>query len=179
MADRIWLDALIDADTRADVEQHAADAADKDMALRRLTAGLPLLRDAVARAVFACLHVDPLATLADAWCTADDLKGYRDTMRGDKPVVLKLAGHSIERDIRPVVDIDAQRFELGMAVTLGGAFEGVELSILKGRLISVGSGTCSLSLRLKAGDHAQTPWKTLASLQLPAEYRFMQPLKIY
>lgn len=177
---QIWLDGLLDENAKADVETHAAEAADKDYALRRLTAGLPLLRDLVARAVSACLHVDPLAVLADAWCTADDIREYRTAIGGkDKPVVLKLGGHSIERDIRPTVVIDAKRFALGMAVTLGCAFEGVELSILKGHLVSVGSGTCSLSLRLKAGEQAATPWKTLKSLQLPAEYRFAQPLKIY
>ncbi len=180
MPQSIWLDSLLDDETRADVETRAAEAADKDYALRRLTAGLPLLRDLVARAVSACLHVDPLAVLADAWCTADDIHGYRETMRDkDKPLVLKLAAHSIERDIRPTVVIDAKRFALGMAVTLGGAFEGVELSIQKGHLISVGSGACSLSLRLKAGEQAASPWKTLQFLQLPAEYRFAQPLKIY
>jgi hypothetical protein len=179
MTEHVWLDTLLDGDTKADIEKHAAEAADKDYALRRLTAGLPLLRDVVARAVSACLHVDPLTVLADAWCSADDLQGYRDSTKGTKPVILKLGAHSIERDIRPVITVETLRFELGMAVTLGGAFEGVELSILKGQLISAGSGTCSLSVRLKASETAATPWKTLTSLALPAEYRFVQPLKIY
>ncbi len=183
MTEHIWLDTLLDDDTKTDVEKRAAEAADKDYALRRLTAGLPLLRDIVARAVSACLHVDPLSILADAWCTADDIRTYRDAVGANtKPVVLKLGGHSIERDIRPVITVEAgaaKSFALDMAVTLGGAFEGVELSILKGKLISVGAGTCSLSLRLKAGEQAATPWKTLKSIQLPAEYRFAQPLQIY
>jgi len=66
-----------------------------------------------------------------------------------------------------------------MALTLGGAFEGVEISIVQGQVVSVGAGTCSLSLQIKVAGEAVTPPRLLTSLRLPAEYRFMQPVRIY
>jgi len=179
---QLWLDDMIDAGTYAELEQRTSDAADRDVALRRLMAGASLLRNAVMRAVAAATHVDPLQILADGWATDDDIKAFRDAGTPGRPVVLKLGEHSIERDLKPAIEVELggkKRIALDMALTLSGAFEGVEISLVQGKLVSVGAGTCSLSIQIKVADEAVTPLKTLKSLQLPAEYRFMQPLALY
>jgi hypothetical protein len=145
-------------------------------------AGASLLRNAVMRAVAAATHVDPLQILADGWATDDDIKAFRDAGTPGRPVVLKLGEHSIERDLKPSIEVELggkKRIALDMALTLSGAFEGVEISLVQGKLVSVGAGTCSLSIQIKVADEAVTPLKTLKSLQVPAEYRFMQPLALY
>ncbi|MGZ3306605.1 MAG: hypothetical protein ACXU8U_12160, partial [Asticcacaulis sp.] len=171
------------ADTFADIEKHAAQAADKDARLRKLMTGSSLLRHAITRAISASLHVDPLQTLADGWSTAQDIRAFKDAANPTgKPVVLRLGAHSIERDLKPALTIDLgaqKRFNLDIALALSGSFNGVEISILQGKLISVGTGTCAFSLCVKALGQQATQWKTLKSIVLPAEYRFLQPLSLY
>ena len=182
MTGQLWLDDMIGADTYAEVAQRTSDAADRDAGLRRLMAGTSLLRNAVTRAVAAATHVDPLQILADGWATADDVRAFKDAGKPGQPVVLRLGAHSIERDLKPAISVDIgakRRLTLDMALVLGGAFEGVEISIVQGRLVSVGAGTCSLSLQVTVGGEAVTPSKTLKSIKLPAEYAFLQPIPIY
>lgn len=183
MTGQLWLDDMVDADTFADIEKHAAETADKDARLRKLMAGSSLLRHAISRAISNALHIDPLQLLADGWSTADDIRAFNDAGHPTgKPVVLRLGAHSIERDLKPALTIDLgaqRRFDLDIALALSGAFNGVEISILQGKLISVGAGTCGFSMCVKALGQPVTQWKTLKSFALPAEYRFMQPLSLY
>ncbi len=182
MSGQIWLDDMAGPEIYAEIEQRTSDAADKDAGLRKLMAGTGLLRNAVMRSVAAALHIDPLQALADGWATAEDVRTFRDAGQPGQPVVLRLGQHGIERDLKPAITIDLgakRRFDLDMALTLGGAFDGVEISILQGKLVAVGAGTCTLSLYVKAAGQALTPAKTLKTLRLPAEYRFVQPLSLY
>lgn len=182
MSGELWLDDMVDATTYAEIAQRTSEAADRDAGLRRLMAATSLLRHAVERAVAAALRVDPLQLLADGWATADDIRAFKAAGRPGQPVVLKLGAHSMERDLKPAITVDMgarRRFNLDMALTVTGAFEGVEISIVEGRLVSVGAGTCSLSLCVKVAGTAVAPDKTLKSLHLPAEYRFLQPIALY
>ncbi len=182
MSGNLWLDDMVDAGTYADIAQRTSNAADRDASLRKLMAGASLLRHAVERAVAAALHVDPLQCLADGWATADDIRAFKNAGTPGQPVVLRLGAHRIERDLKPGITVDLgarRRFDLDMALTLAGAFEGIEISIVQGKLVSLGAGTCSLSLCVKVAGEAVTPDKTLKSLHLPAEYTFLQPVPIY
>ncbi len=176
-AEALWLDDLLDGPTRVDIEKQLVGAIDKDRTLRNLVTATPILRGAIVRAVMACLHFDPLALLAEGWCTARDIRAYRNA---DKAVVLKLGAHSIERDMHPAVTVDLgseKSFALDIGLSLAGNFKGVELTISESRLVSVGSGTCSLSLQIKVAGRTLVS-KDLKTLDLPGEYRFAQPLAL-
>ena len=182
MSGELWLDDLVDTDTYAEITQRTSDAADRDAGLRRMMAGTSLLRHAIERAVAAALRVDPLQLLADGWATADDIRAFKTAGQPGQPVILRLGAHRIERDLKPAITVDVgarHYFALDMALTVSGVFEGVELAILQGKLVSVAAGTCSLSLCIKVAGEVVTPEKTLKSLHLPAEYRFLQPISIY
>ena len=182
MSGELWLDDMVDAGTYAEIAQRTSDTAGRDVRLRKLMAGTSLLRHAVERAVAAAMHVDPLQLLADGWATADDIRAFKAAGEPGQPVVLKLGAHSIERDLKPGITVDLgarRRFDLDMALTLSGAFEGIEISIVQGKLVSIGAGTCSLSVCIKVAGEAVTPDKTLKSLHLPAQYVFLQPVQIY
>jgi dihydroxyacetone kinase DhaKLM complex PTS-EIIA-like component DhaM len=176
-AEALWLDDLLDGSTRVDIEKQLVGAIDKDRTLRNLVVATPILRGAIIRAVMACLHFDPLALLADGWCTARDIRACRNA---DKPVVLKLGAHSIERDMHPAVTVDLgseKSFALDVGLSLAGNFKGVELTISDSKLVSVGSGTCSLSLQIKVAGRTVVN-QDLKTLELPGEYRFAQPLAL-
>jgi|GEM_PF-1192087 len=176
-AEALWLDGLLDAETRSDIEKQINGAIDKDRTLRNLVMATPILRGAINRAVMACLHFDPLVLLADGWCAARDIRASR---KAGQPVVLKLGAHGLSRDMRPAVTIDLgseKSFALNVALSLTGYFEGVELTISDSKLLSVGSGTCRLSLQIKVADRTVTG-KDLKMLHLPGEYRFVQPLDL-
>lgn len=181
-AEALWLDDLLDADTRTDIEKQLAGAIEKDRVLRNLVMGTPILRGAIIRAVMACLHFDPLALLADGWCTARDIRACRNADKETgKPVVLKLGAHSIERDMQPAVTVDLgseKNFALDIGLSLAGNFKGVELTISGSKLVSVGSGTCSLSLQIKVAGRTVVS-QDLKTLDLPGEHRFAQPLALH
>lgn len=176
----IWLDDLLDGPTRTDIEKQLVGAVDKDRVLRNLVIATPILRGAIIRAVMACLHFDPLVLLADGWCTARDIRACRNADKTGKPVVLKLGAHSIERDMHPAVTIDLgskKSFALDIGLSLAGHFKGVELTIRETNLVSVGSGTCTLTLQIKVAGRTVVS-KDLKALDLPGEYRFAQPLAL-
>jgi hypothetical protein len=181
MMEALWLDDLIDPVTRGDLEKQVVAAAEKDKGLRSLILATPILRGAILRAVTARLHVDPLALLADGWCTAKDIRAViRDARKSDKPIVLKLAPHSIERDIRPTITVDigkSHSFELDVGLGLAGHFEGLELTVIDEKLVSVGSGTCRLSLQTSVAGHTVMS-REIKTIALPGEYRFAQPLAL-
>jgi len=174
----LWLDDLIDPVTRGDLEKQVALAAEKDRGLRSLMLATPILKGAILRAVTACLHVDPLALLADGWCTAKDIRiAAREVRKSDKPLVLKLASHSIERDIRPAIKVNIGKehsFDLDVGLGLAGHFDGLELTIADSKLVSVGSGTCKLVLQTSVAGHTVMS-RDLKTITLPGEYLFAQP----
>ncbi len=180
-AEALWLDDLIDGATRTDIEKQLVGAIEKDRVLRHLVLTTPILRGAIIRAVMICLHFDPLVLLADGWCTARDIRACRNTDKATgKPVVLKLGAHSIERDMQPAVKVDLgseKSFVLDIGLSLAGNFKGVELTISDSKLVSVGSGICSLSLQIKVAGRTVVS-KDLKALDLPGEYRFAQPLAL-
>jgi len=178
-AEALWLDDLLDAETRLDIERQLNSAVDKDRILRNLVVATPILRGAIIRAVMRCLHFDPLALLAEGWCSARDIRACRNADKATgKPVVLKLGRHSIERDMHPTVTIDLgseKSFDLNVGLSVAGYFEGIELTINNARLIAVGAGTCSLTLQIKVAKRTIVS-RELKTLELPGEYRFAQPL---
>ena len=177
--DILWLDDLLESETLTDIEKQLVKAIDKDRTLHDLVIATPILRAAIVRAVMKCLHVDPLAVLADGWCAARDIRACRNADKATgKPVVLKLGLHSISRDMRPAIIINLgseKRFTLGLTLGLAGIFEGVELTISESKLVSVGSGTCNLSLQIKVAGRTVIS-RTLKTLALPGEYRFAEPI---
>jgi hypothetical protein len=177
----LWFDDLIDRATRVDIEKQVIDTADKDRALRDLMLTTPVLRGAILRAVTACLHFDPLTLLADGWCTAKDIRAAcREAGQTDAPIVLKLSSHSIERDIRPAIKIRIgveKSFELDVGLALAGTFDGIALTIRDSKLESVGAGTCGLSLLVRVAGRTLIN-RDIKTINLPAEYRFAQPLAL-
>jgi hypothetical protein len=140
------------------------------------------LRGAILRAVTAGLHIDPLALLADGWCTARDIRAAaREARQSETPLVLRLAPHSIERDIRPAVTVSVGKshsFDLDVGLSLAGHFDGVELTLRDGRLVSVGSGTCRLALQTTVAGRTVMR-RDITQIELPGEYLFAQPLALY
>jgi len=176
-AEALWLDSLLDAEMRRDIEKQVNGAIDKDRTLRNLVMTTPILRGAINRAIMACLHFDPLALLADGWCAARDIRASRNA---GKAVVLKLGAHSLSRDMQPAVTVDVgseKRFVLDIGLGLIGAFDGVEVTISDSKLVSVGSGTCRLSLQIRVANRTVVS-RDLQTLDLPGEYRFAQPLAL-
>lgn len=174
---------LLTPEAQKRLEAQITRAADKDRALRRFLNGVPLARGIINAALDTALRADPFALLAEGWRTSKDIRKFHEGERAQlgEPVVLKLAAHDIERDLMPevVIDVGAERrFPLKLALTLSGAFEGVELSILDGDLISIGSGQCRLSLKVRvAGRTVES--LTLGKLSLPGEHRLTPALPLY
>lgn len=183
MTDTLFLDDMLDADTLASIRQQVTAAVSLDGKLKALTDTMPMLDGAITRAATSCLHIDPLALLADGWATAKAIRAYRDPQANPPGTtsILKLAKHSIERDIKPAITIKLgalQRFPLSLALTVAGVFQGIELAISNGKIVSVGCGTCHLAFHIKLADKAVMAPKTLKEIKLPGEYRFVQPLAI-
>jgi hypothetical protein len=180
-AEALWLDGLLDTETRSNIEKQINGAIDKDRSLRNLVMTTPILRGAINRAIMACLHFDPLALLADGWCAARDIRASRNAGKGTgRPVVLKLGPHSLSRDMQPAVTVDVgseKSFVLDIGLSLAGSFEGVELTISDSKLVSVGSSTCRLSLQIRVAGRTVVS-RDLQTLELPGEYRFAQPLAL-
>jgi hypothetical protein len=180
-AGAIWFDDLIDAETRAEIEKEVIEAANRDSVLRDLILTTPILRSAILRAVTAALHFDPLALLADGWCTAKDIRAAcREGGKTGAPIVLKLSSHSIERDIHPAIKVTIgfeKSFDLDVGLGLAGTFDGITLTIRDSKLESVGAGTCGLSLLLRVAGRPVIS-RDITTLDLPAEYRFAQPLAL-
>ncbi|MFT4076688.1 MAG: hypothetical protein QM647_14285 [Asticcacaulis sp.] len=177
----LWFDDLIDRETRADIEKQVVETADKDRRLRDLILTTPILRSAILRAVTAALHFDPLVLLADGWCTARDIRAAcREAGKSEALVVLRLSSHRIERDIRPAIKVSTgaeKSFELDVGLGLAGTFDGIALTVRDNRLESVGEGTCDLALLIRVGGRTVIS-KDIRTIDLPAEYRFAQPLAL-
>ena len=180
-AGAIWFDDLIDAESRAEIEKEVIEAANRDRVLRDLILTTPILRSAILRAVTAALHFDPLALLADGWCTAKDIRAAcREIGKTDAPIVLKLSSHSIERDIHPAIKVSIgfeKSFDLDVGLGLAGTFDGIALTIRDSRLESVGAGTCGLALLVRVAGRPVIS-RDIKTLDLPGEYRFAQPLAL-
>lgn len=174
---------LLTPEARQRLEAQITRAADKDRALRRFLNGVPLAKGLIRAALDTALRSDPFALLAEGWRTSKDIRTFYQGERAQlgEPVVVKLAAHDIERDLTPevVIHVGAERhFPLRLALTLCGAFEGVELSILDGDLIAVGSGRCHLSLKLRVAGRTLESL-TLGKLTLPGEHRLTPGLPLY
>lgn len=174
---------LLTPEARQRLEAQVTRAADKDRALRRFLNGLPLAKGLIRAALDTALRRDPFALLAEGWRTSKDIRTFYqgEGAQLGEPVVVKLAAHDIERDLTPevVIDVGAERrFPLRLALTLCGAFEGVELSILDGDMIAFGSGRCHLSLKLRVAGRTLESL-TLGKLTLPYEHRLTPALPLY
>ena len=183
MTAAIYLDDLLHDDDLAALKKQVAAAIAGDSQLKAMADATPTLGGVVGEKLVSSLHLDPVAVLADGWCTAKAIHGWRDPEKTPpgKPQVLKLGKHSIARDIRPTITVKLgaeHSFPLNLAVTLSGIFEGVELTIAGGKIRSVGCGTCQLAIGFKVGGRPVTEPKTLTSFKLPGEYVFAQPLAI-
>ena len=172
--DSLWLDAMLGPEGSDTLAKQLARVGAKDKSLAAMSA-LSLFQGAVAEAVKSCLHVDLLALLAEGWRTAQEIRAAKTA---DGVTVLKLGSHQIKREIKPVLKINGMDKPLDASVVVAGEFEGVELSIADGAIVSVGSGHCDVTLEFDLGGEALQDPMTLKDWKLPGEHRFDPPLPI-
>lgn len=178
----LWLDEHFGKDALAEVVGTIAENGATDKAFGAFARTPELLRHAIADAVTSGLHIDVLGVIAEGWITAEEIEAYRVTAPENvgKVAVLKLAKHSITRELRPVVTIGlgkSIRVPIDIAAALTGTFEGIALSIADGCIRSVGAGTCELSLEIMlAGKSLGGP--PPKSWTLPGVYAFDPALHI-
>lgn len=178
----LWLDEALGPEGTDALAQRLADAGAKDKKLQTPLIPEPMLRAAVMAALKPILHVDVLAFLAESWRTADEIRAARVTDPPDKPVIVKLAKHSITRELKPVIEVTIgapMRVPLDVTIALTGTFDGLALSIASGCVQSVGAGKCDLAMQVKlAGEATLEKPVTLKTWKLPGEHRFTPPLSI-
>jgi hypothetical protein len=170
------LDEVIGADGLKHFAEDVCAQAQKD-AQPALKVKLPsLVAGQLVQQMAKELHIDVLGFLAEAWNAALALDDCRRRSREDpaSSVVAALGRHTIARDLKPSIVISygpSQSFTVDAAVAVEGTFEGVELAFQAGKLVSVGSGHCDVSVALKVAGQVIGAPHTLKSWRLPYDYR--------
>ena len=118
---------------------------------------LRIAGDKAAEAVRDALDCDLFETLAKAWCTALELREYKDPTRhppGERSSVF-LAEHKLTATLHPVLDVRIAALcqaKLRFTVELKAAFRCADLTIQDGCIVEIGAGDCQATAQLKYGD---------------------------
>ena len=182
-SESLRLDAVLGADGLATLAKQLAGQIQKDAKPKARIQSMAMLERAVGDKLAGALHIDVLGLLADGWNKAVELDDCRkrSLQSPQATMIVTLGRHSIARDLKPEIVVSygaEQHFALDAAIAVAGAFEGVELALQAGEIVSVGSGHCNISVQLKLkGRDIGKAWE-LKRWALPGEYRFNPPLRL-
>ena len=179
--DQLTLGAVLGADGLAALTERIRRVVEDDVKPAARIQSVAMLQRAVAGKLAEEAHIDILGLLADGWNKAAELDDCRkrSAQSPQATMIVTLGAHTISRDLKPEIVVSygaVQRFPVDVSLTVAGTFEGVELALKAGRIISVGSGQCDVSVRFSvAGKAVGKPW-VLKRWRLPGERRFDPPL---
>jgi hypothetical protein len=137
-----------------------------------------ILGETIVQRMTAAMHIDVLSFLAEGWNAALELDDCRrrSKLAPTSTIVATLGRHTVEHDLKPTILINfgvSKSFAVDATVAVEGNFDGVELCFEGGRLVSVGSGQCDLSVALKVADKLIGAPHQLKSWRLPGAYRLV------
>lgn len=180
-ASELWLDVVLGDEGIAAVTSQVRRLVERDAKAK--VKSVAMLDSAIRERLASGLHVDVLDLLAEGWNKAVELDDCRERSRRSPlaTMIVTVGEHSISRDVKPEIVISysvQKRFPLAAGLTVAGTFEGIELAFKGGKIISVGSGRCAVSVqfKLKAKEIGK-PW-VLKRWNLPGEHRFDPPLAL-
>lgn len=132
------------------------------------------------KALRSALDCDVFELLAQAWCTARELREYTDRSKHppEEISVLHLGDHKLKTNVDVVLEIavgELSLTRLRFTVELAAHFRSAALSIRDGHVTDLASGDCSVSAQVKYRDTELHKPMESRKVTLPGRIAFRTP----
>ncbi len=140
-----------------------------------------VMQQKIAEVIAATLNSPVLDAYVNAWQKYGEIiEKAEASLKSRKPVECSVIEHSVESQITPQIDVFLNRIPIGTiqcAVGLTTHFEGLNLELVRGRIVAIRLARCSWSGRIAANDVTLVE-RDFGAWDLPGRIELKKPLRI-